>query len=318
LVDKAINNLTLWNGRQINPAGRLTLVKAVLTSQVVYFLTSLRAPKETLKDIDPQRKKFLWVGAEAITGGKCKVNWPRSAGPKYSGGLGILHLGKFARALRLRWLWRGWSTNIDRPWDGEETPCNKVDMLLFVASTRLTIGDGKRASFWKSAWLNGQRPCDVAPHLFSNSKRKNRTLHQALLANNWIHDINLRHPSFSGQHFIEYICLWRETRRILLRTGTLDALIWKFEENGEYSAASAYHAQFIGTTRNNFETIIWKPWAPSKCKFFSWLVIQNRIWTADRLEARWNWPNQRICPLCRIHAESGLHLFRDCRFTKCL
>jgi hypothetical protein len=52
------------------------LVKAVLTSQVVYFLTSLRAPKETIKDIDRQRKKFLQAGAETLTGGKCKVNWP--------------------------------------------------------------------------------------------------------------------------------------------------------------------------------------------------------------------------------------------------
>jgi hypothetical protein len=209
LVDKAISKLTLWNGCQINPAGRLTLVKAVLTSQAVYSLTSLRAPKETLKDIDQQRKKFLWAGAEALTRGKCKVNWPRSARPKYSGGLGILHLGKFARALRLRWLWlwRGWSTNSDRPWDGQEIPYDKVDKLLFAASTTLTIGNGERASFWKSAWLNGQRPCDVAPHLFSISRRKNRTLHQTLPANNWIRDIDLRHPSFSAQHFAEYTCL---------------------------------------------------------------------------------------------------------------
>ena len=84
-----------------------------------------------------------------------------------------------------------------------------------------------------------------------------------------------------------------------MRTGTPDALTWKFEENGEYSASWAYHTQFIGVTRNDFETIIWKPWVPPKCKFFSWLAIQNRIWTADRLEAR-NWSNQRICPLCRI------------------
>ena len=140
-------------------------------------------------------------------------------------------------------------------------------------------------------------------------------MRQALLANNWIHDINLRHPSFSTKHFVEYTCLWRETRRIVLRTGTLDALTWKFEKNGEYSASSAYHTQFIGATRNNFETIIWKPWAPPKCKFFSWLAIHNWIWTADRLEAR-NWPNQRICPLCRLHAESDLHLFKDYRFTK--
>jgi hypothetical protein len=52
LVDKVVSKLTLWNKHQINTAGRLTLVKAVLTSQAVYFLTSLRAPKETIKDID--------------------------------------------------------------------------------------------------------------------------------------------------------------------------------------------------------------------------------------------------------------------------
>jgi hypothetical protein len=61
----------------------------------------------------------------------------------------------------------------------------------------------------------------------------------------------------------------------------LDALTWKFEENREYTASSAYHAWFIDATCNNFETIIWKPWALPKCKFFSWLAIQNRIWTAE-------------------------------------
>ena len=314
LVDKTVSKLTAWNGRQINPAGRSTLVKAVLTSQAVYFLTSLRAPKETIKDIDRQRKRFLWAGAETLTGGKCKVNWPRSARPKYSGGLGILHLGKFARALRLRWLWRQWSASSDGSL-GDETPCNTTDQLLFAASTTLTIGDGKRALFWSSAWLDGQRPCDVAPHLFAISRRKNRTLQQALLDNNWIRDINLQHHNFSAQHLAEYTHLWQATRRIILRMGTPDNLSWKFEENGEYTTSSAYHAQFIGATKNNFEALIWKPWAPPKCKFFSWLAIQNRVWTADRLEAR-RWPNQGTCTLCRLHAETGLHLFRDCRFTK--
>jgi len=223
LVDKTVSKLTAWNGRQINPAGRSTLVKAVLTSQAVYFLTSLRAPKETIKDIDRQRKRFLWAGAETLTGGKCKVNWPRSARPKYSGGLGILHLGKFARALRLRWLWRQWSASSDGSL-GDETPCNTTDQLLFAASTTLTIGDGKRALFWSSAWLDGQRPCDVAPHLFAISRRKNRTLQQALLDNNWIRDINLQHHNFSAQHLAEYTHLWQATRRIILRMGTPDNL----------------------------------------------------------------------------------------------
>jgi len=35
LVDKAVSKLTVWNGKNINHAGRSTLVKAVLTSQAV-------------------------------------------------------------------------------------------------------------------------------------------------------------------------------------------------------------------------------------------------------------------------------------------
>ena len=35
LVDKAMSKLTVWNGKNINHAGRSTLVKAVLTSQAV-------------------------------------------------------------------------------------------------------------------------------------------------------------------------------------------------------------------------------------------------------------------------------------------
>jgi hypothetical protein len=40
LVDKAVSKLTIWNGKNINHVGMSTLVKAVLTSQAVYRLTS--------------------------------------------------------------------------------------------------------------------------------------------------------------------------------------------------------------------------------------------------------------------------------------
>jgi hypothetical protein len=51
-------------------AGRLTLVKSVITSQAIYLLSALRAPKEILNLIDSRRKKFLWAGCAQITGGK--------------------------------------------------------------------------------------------------------------------------------------------------------------------------------------------------------------------------------------------------------
>ena len=126
VVDKMTGKLNAWNGRNVSMAGRLTLVKSVLTSQVIHLLSALRVPKEILKLIDNKRKQFLWAGNDVLTGGKCKVNWLRAARSKKGGGLGILHLGKFSRALRLRWLWKQCKKEIGQ-WLDSETPCTSTD-----------------------------------------------------------------------------------------------------------------------------------------------------------------------------------------------
>lgn len=56
-------------------------------------------------------------------------------------------------------------------------------------------------------------------------------------------------------------------------------------------------------------------WAPPKCKFFAWLVVQDRIWTADRLSSR-EWLHNPVCALCRRMPKTGNHLFCEFRFTK--
>jgi hypothetical protein len=40
----------------------------------------------------------------------------------------------------------------------------------------------------------------------------------------------------------------------------------------------SYQAQFCGSTHTNFNNKIWRVWTPSKCKFFSWPAVQNRVW----------------------------------------
>jgi hypothetical protein len=65
LIDKISNKLSgCWNGKNLSTAGRLTLVKLVITSQAIYLLFALRAPKEILNLIDWRRKNPLgWVCA---------------------------------------------------------------------------------------------------------------------------------------------------------------------------------------------------------------------------------------------------------------
>jgi hypothetical protein len=62
------------------------------------------------------------------------------------------------------------------------------------------------------------------------STRRNRTLHQDLTANNWIHDINLQHRNFSAQHLPSTSRLWQETEaQHPTKNGTLHGNLRKME-----------------------------------------------------------------------------------------
>ena len=62
---------------------------------------------------------------------------------------------------------------------------------------------------------------------------------------------------------------------------------------------------------------IWQAWAPAKCRLLTWLFVQNRVLTADRLLAR-QWPNSYFCPLCMRNLETAEHLLVECPWSRSL
>jgi hypothetical protein len=73
IIDGSRCRLAGWQGRLLNPAGRRELVRSVLTTILIYLMTSIRVPKQLIEDIDKLRRRFLWAGDSEISGGKCKV-----------------------------------------------------------------------------------------------------------------------------------------------------------------------------------------------------------------------------------------------------
>jgi hypothetical protein len=59
----------------------------------------------------------------------------------------------------------------------------------------------------------------------------------------------------------------------------------------------------------------WKSRAPPKCKTFLWLAMQNKCWTADRLQKR-GLPHPEACPFCDQEQETVKHLLTSCVFTR--
>jgi hypothetical protein len=63
-------------------------------------------------------------------------------------------------------------------------------MDLFMAATNVTVGNGNTASFWQSSWLQGVAPVALCPSLFKHSKKKNRSVNEAMTESKWIQDVD--------------------------------------------------------------------------------------------------------------------------------
>jgi hypothetical protein len=57
-------------------------------------------------------------------------------------------------------------------------------------------------------------------------------------------------------------------------------LFWKWMADSVYSTSSAYHAFFHGLLRFPCGKLIWKAWAPGKCRLHVWLLLHQNLWTA--------------------------------------
>ena len=138
-------------------------------------------------------------------------------------------------------------------------------------------------------------------------------MREALKGNAWILKIKIDTP-VTAAHVHEFFSLWMLVNEVHLDEHAEDDITWKHSNDGIYLASSTYKAQFLGLILSPMDFMVWKAWAPPKVKFFSWLALQDRIWTADRL-ARRGWPNCGLCQLCKREQESGVHLFFKCRYT---
>jgi hypothetical protein len=159
--------------------------------------------------------------------------------------------------------------------------------------------------FLDAPWLGGRKPKDFSPLIYTSSiKRKSE---KCIKLNDFVGKIAMD-ENFTMAHLHQFIDLWVKVHEVHLFEDTDDDISGNLTTNGQYSARSAYKVQFIGPTSSFLHKTVWKVWTPLKAKFFSWLLTQNLIWTADRLQ---NGVGQIVAfvPLCKQTTESVSHRF---------
>lgn len=190
-------------------------------------------------------------------------------------------------------------------------PCDRDDLNLFAACSKLTLGDGDRINFWGHRWLEGMAPKDYAPGLFALARSKSLTVKEALLDGRWMKGL----ARIDSQELMDsFINLWCKVQTISLSSFP-DSIRWTLTADGKYSASSAYGVQFLSRIPIPMLAKVWNIRAEMKVKFFIWTLLQNRLWTADRLSRR-GWPHNEECSLCDQTLESAKHILLDCPFAK--
>lgn len=151
------------------------------------------------------------------------------------------------------------------------------------------------------------------PTLFQHSRRKNRTVEDALTHDTWVRD--LRHGN-TEEIVLEFLQMWRKIQGAgIVLSSNEDKISWVAGRGGgSYSAKATYDLQINVVPPSGIKATSWKAWLPGTVKIFAWLLHQDKLWCNDRLQRR-GWPNGYFCICCNRNLERSIYLFWDYLFA---
>jgi len=100
ILNKLKSRLSVWKGRFLSMAGRICLVKSVITVVPLYYLSLFKAPESVCKRIISIQRRFLW-GWGKDNKPISWISWKNLCKPREEGGLGIRDIRKFNVAWKL-------------------------------------------------------------------------------------------------------------------------------------------------------------------------------------------------------------------------
>ncbi|KAK3224934.1 hypothetical protein Dsin_004796 [Dipteronia sinensis] len=130
MLDKIRARLAPWKIRFLSNAGRLVLIKSVLSSLPTYFMSVFQIPISVALAMEKLQRDFFW-GVKGEKKGIHWVDWPTFYKSKRNGGLGIRRIQDTGDALLAKWDWKEGTH--------ASTFINSVGRLWKVGSTSVGI-----------------------------------------------------------------------------------------------------------------------------------------------------------------------------------
>jgi hypothetical protein len=179
---------------------------------------------------------------------------------------------------------------------------------MSAASISVAVGDGASTKLWTVCWLSVGALCNYAPTLYAAASRvcKRLSVRDGLQNSHWAREIS---EGLIALVLTQFLKIWEE----LLRDVTLDPLVsdrfvWKWSPGRKYLASSAYRAFFFGSMKLHGAKELWRVKAPPRVKFFFWLTLHWRLWTAEHRK-RHGLQDEDTCALCGQEPERSITFY---------
>ena len=254
VLEKVQSKLSRWKGRCLSMAGRICLIKFVLSSILLFFMSLFKLPSVVADKLVRIQRNFLWGWGS--DGRKIAWDsWDKVCKSQVFGDLGIIDIRNFNLALLGKWIWRlgtdkgglwkeilvskygGWRSlreggkvsrgslwwkDLKQVWDSEGWGRSFEDGIKWK------VGDGKDISFWEDSWLRCGALKGVFPRLFSLSSTKDAKVVELGYWHNgvWVWQLNWRRSFFEWEKsLVEKLV--QSLQEVKLVLGEADNWVWK-------------------------------------------------------------------------------------------
>ncbi|KAJ4788160.1 RNA-directed DNA polymerase (reverse transcriptase)-related family protein [Rhynchospora pubera] len=322
-----------WKSNMLSHAGRLVLIKSVLMTMPVYYMSLEMLPRGVIKDINKLMAKFFW-GKTNQTRYLSLIAWKNVCKPVEKGGLGVKHLQSFGEALFMKIVW-ALMADEDKPWvqmcKAKYYP--KVGYLrarysaggskmwrqvlskreLFKEQVEWRIGNGCRAYALSQPWFQGWMVQEEATAHDRGLKVKDLMDEQT---GQWNLQELLR---LYQPNQIQSILTCNN--RPVQDEGAKDKLIWLATKDGKYAAKEGYkaHTHMQPDTMGDYNSLwegIWK-WKriTPKIKIFFWRLLNKSLPMTVHLHSRF--PHfSPMCQRCQEENEYEMHSLFFCNTSR--